>query len=126
MNITCRKRHQGTLPQSAAFDLLHGSAVRQRDEVELYPTRLAISIPFGKTSHPETAVFTPDGASLITGSVDGFVEVWDVATGKLRKDLPYQADEQFMMHEKPVLCLAVSNDGVAVASGALAPRFLRR
>lgn len=71
-----RRRHLGTLPQSAGFDLLHGREHRERDEVELYPTQLAAAIEFGKKSHPECAAFTPDGRSLVTGSVDGFVEVW--------------------------------------------------
>lgn len=75
LSSKCRKKHLGTLPQGTGFDLLNGSARRQRDEVELYPTARALSVSFGKASHPEAAAFTPDGASLITGSVDGFVEV---------------------------------------------------
>ena len=73
--MICRRRHLGTLPQSAAFDLLHGTEHKQRDEVELYPTTLSANIDFGSKSHPECAVFTPDGMSLVTGSVDGFLEV---------------------------------------------------
>jgi WD40 repeat-containing protein SMU1 len=115
----CRRRHLGTLPQSTGFDLLHGTEKRRRDEIELYPTTLACSIEFGQKSHPECAVFTPDGLSLISGSVDGFIEVWDASTGKMRRDLQFQAKEEFMMHAHPVLCLAVSKEGAAIAAGAV-------
>lgn len=117
--LACRRRHQGTLPKAAGFDLLHGTEQKQRDEVELYPTTLATTITFGKKSHPECAAFSPDGHSLITGSVDGFLEVWDATSGKLRKDLAFQEAEEFMVHEHPVLCVATSRDGVAIVSGAL-------
>jgi len=36
--------------------------------------------------------------------------VWDPLTGKLKKDLLYQADEAFMMHDSEVLASA-SQDG---------------
>eukprot|EP00892_Ulva_mutabilis_P011102 jgi/Ulvmu1/8364/UM042_0070.1 len=111
------KKHLGTLPQGTGFDLLNGTARRRRDDVELYPTSRAVSLPFGKATHPEAAAFMPDGDSLVTGSVDGFVEVWDINTGKLRTDLAYQASDEYMMHDKPVLCLCLSRDGVALASG---------
>ena len=79
-------------------------------------------VRFGSQCHPDAAAFSPDGHSLLSGSSDGFVEVWDFETCKLRRDLPYQAtpdDERFMMHDKPIHTLAFSRDGELLASGCM-------
>jgi WD40 repeat-containing protein SMU1 len=64
---------------------------------ELYRT-----IKFGSRSYPTTASFvTKAGKYIVTGSVDGFIEVWDTDTGKLnKKTLIYQANDEIMMHDE--------------------------
>mmetsp|Transcript_23707 Transcript_23707/g.63746 ORF Transcript_23707/g.63746 Transcript_23707/m.63746 type:complete len:540 (+) Transcript_23707:406-2025(+) len=118
-------QHNGQLPKGSGggFDLFRGAARTRRaaDLEERVVKKLAGQIRYGAQCHAESSLFSPDGAALITGSVDGFIEVWDSDTCRLRRDLPYQAtpdDERFMMHDKSVLCLVLSRDGEFLASGS--------
>lgn len=50
-------------------------------------------------------------------ALDLALQVWDSATGKLKKDLTYQSEEMFMMHDEAVLCINFSRDNELLVSG---------
>ncbi|CAK9038532.1 WD40 repeat-containing protein SMU1 (Smu-1 suppressor of mec-8 and unc-52 protein homolog) [Durusdinium trenchii] len=112
------QQHVGLLPKNARIDVFRGVAKDSEVEAEQCPTMIARRVKFGEKSHPECVTFSPDGQFCVSGSVDGFVEVWDHQTGTLRKDLQYQDEGSFMMHEKAVIAVAFNKDSELLASGS--------
>lgn len=114
------QQQQGLVQPDAAFDLFRGQTQVVKAEDDAVPSKqysmikvMKLSFIFvtstletdylshlycsvfqfpGKKTYAESAAFSPDGQLLATGSVDGFVEIWNYLTGKLRKDLKYQAE----------------------------------
>lgn len=111
------QQHTGLLPKNVQFDVFRGVAVNAVEEKEQCPTMIAKTVRFGGKSQPECAQFSPDGQYCVSGSVDGFIEVWDHQSAMLRKDLQYQEEGSFMMHEKAVIAVAFSKESELLATG---------
>jgi len=100
----------GPAGQELAF--AHGYAVRVID-LDTARTRLDL---VGHQGMVWKVTYTPDGSRLVTASSDGTVRFWDARTGACRGSFDWQAGK--------VRCVAVSPDGLTVASGGQDGRII--
>ncbi|KAI8638486.1 WD40-repeat-containing domain protein [Parasitella parasitica] len=113
------QQHQGLLPLDSEFDLFRGSHEAQDIEDDAFAKNNYTNIKLpGKKTYAECTAFSPNGLYLVSGSVDGFIEVWNYMSGKLRKDLKYQAEENLMAMDQAVISLNFSADSELLASGS--------
>ncbi|CAO3590167.1 unnamed protein product [Absidia cylindrospora] len=113
------QQQHGGVQLETGFDLFKGTMPIQTTEDACVSTPY-VSIKFpGKKTYAECAVFAPHGQYLATGTVDGFIELWNYSTGKLRKDFKYQADGSLMAMDNAVTCLNFSRSGELLASGSM-------
>jgi len=107
--LTRRKRHRDDSIMS------HGAASSSGLCEEEY-AKIKLG---GAEASANVAVFADDELSFVTGSRDGLIDVWNVSTGKLRRDLSYQEDGGSMMHKGAILGLSFSADGKILASASM-------
>jgi WD40 repeat-containing protein SMU1 len=151
-----RKRSEKTRGSNMKFDLVLGkvqslpSSYPSSNQRSARTSMLSDAIPkdpyrtikFSKKTYVTSAIFfthienlerrkyaSPKGCSLVTGSSDGFIEIWDSESKftKLRMDLIYQKNDDLMCHyaaegatssaSPSILALCVNPDGTMLASG---------
>ena len=88
----------GQIPANSKFDIFRGVVPAAREELERPVSTPAGSIRGGAI--PTAVAFTPDGSALVVASADGIIEVYDPDTLRIRKDLEYQAKDEFMLHDE--------------------------
>ena len=64
------------------------------------PTAKGNFIQFPKGSYAEAVAISPNGQYLVSGSVDGLIEVWDLDKGCIREELAYQKNVGILRNEK--------------------------
>jgi WD40 repeat protein len=99
-------------PTGGELAAAHGYEVRVID-LDTARTRLDL---VGHQGMVWKVAYTPDGSRLVTASSDGTVRFWDARTGVCRGSFDWQAGK--------VRCVAVSPDGLTVASGGQDGRII--
>lgn len=108
---------QGIIFPNIKLNILTGFIPPQEDDHDRLVSRIDKKMQYGAQSRIETLCFSHNGSYLATGSVDGIIEIYDPVLCKIKTDLSYQADENFMVHEHPVMALCFNSEDELLVSG---------
>ncbi|CAD8084094.1 unnamed protein product [Paramecium sonneborni] len=90
------------------YDLFMGLGNQEQKVTQI--GRIEKVIKYSEKMRVNSATFTPDGQNLITGSIDGIIEVWDPIKYQVRNDIEYQVNDQYMMHNNCIINLNANNE----------------
>ena len=109
----------GVLSRGSTYNLLNNDKAMSKYSInEKVIHKYTNIIEFGNNT-PLCCMFSPNGEHLVTGSSDGFIEIWDYNTGKLRSDIVSQKNNELMLHSENVgiTCINFSNDNELLITG---------
>lgn len=115
------EQREHALPAHAVIDIFRGIVPATSPAPDAHVTECYRTVQMEQGAHVETAAFSKDGRWFAVGLADGFVQLLDVVTGRVRTDLRYQQRETDMLvADSPILALDFSRDGEWLGAGTLA------
>lgn len=106
-------------PSSSQYDLFLGRFPLDDSEEEKVVRNMASQLSFKSSqSSPESARFSPDGSMLLTGARDGFIEIYNPHTCRLRDDLEFQRNENFMALSSTIMTFSFNKNAQYLLAGS--------
>ncbi|CRH02361.1 conserved Plasmodium protein, unknown function [Plasmodium relictum] len=117
MALKWQNYHNIIKNKNGQFDIFRNVEKDEITTIDVYPDKILKSINFGNDSNVECCISSYNNDFLITGSSDGFIEIWNWLTGQLNTELIYQKENNLMMHDNPIVSLCISKDDEILLSG---------
>eukprot|EP00828_Plagiopyla_frontata_P042030 TRINITY_DN6174_c0_g1_i2.p2 TRINITY_DN6174_c0_g1~~TRINITY_DN6174_c0_g1_i2.p2 ORF type:complete len:548 (+),score=109.35 TRINITY_DN6174_c0_g1_i2:140-1783(+) len=99
------------------LNIFTGEVLKQQEEPPKIIDRIEKVVKFPQEAKCQMIKFSHNGKFVVVGGIDGIIEVWDSSTGKLRKDLDYQGEDNLMLHSSAIYSLDLTQDDDLLASG---------
>ncbi|KAJ5078673.1 wd40 repeat-containing protein smu1 [Anaeramoeba ignava] len=128
-NRITREKRRATLSHRVSSYLTEGQPSRllvlleqsmkfQHEHYQLSQIEGPFDLFMEKQQHKQgKTLFSPNGKYFATGSIQGFIEIWDPEIAKIHPDLAFQ-ENGLMKHDSAILSLAFSNNSKLLASGS--------